>query len=240
MRARHLPAPARPATLCVEPTFKSGEPAPRPSRTTTSRHRRQHRLRNVLVAVVRGERRDLGAHRRMLRALSRIWRRGHRFRAVRRRRRRNDAARTRSINTSPTRTRRSNTSTTSCVTQRSFTGGWGGSRWRGGCTNSRTVGSFGATPAEGHIAWAPPPRHRGRTDRSDGCCHRLAEPNITGGRWSSMSVSPGDVWPAAAHCKRPRGELPICGQGGAVSMREKWVSDAGLRTWAQPLAKEQQ
>ena len=40
---------------------------------------------------VRGERRDLGAHRRMLRALSRIWRRGHRFRAVRRRRRRNDA-----------------------------------------------------------------------------------------------------------------------------------------------------
>ena len=73
---------------------------------------------------------------------------------------------------------------------------------------------FGATPVDGHIAWAPPPRQRGRTNRSEG--------------------APGDLRPAATHC-----ELPIGGQG-AVSMHEKWVFEGDLPTWAQPLAKEQQ
>ena len=69
---------------------------------------------------------------------------------------------------------------------------------------------FGATPVDGHIAWEPPPRQRGRTNCSEG--------------------SPGDLRSAATHC-----ELPIGGQG-AVSMHEKWVFEGGLPTWAQPLA----
>jgi hypothetical protein len=49
-----------------------------------------------------------------------------------------------------------------------------------------------------------------------------------------MSLRPGDVSLAAADGKRSLGELPVCGRGAAVSMHGKWVSDAGLPTWAQP------